>query len=103
MSERVVMFTEERKPMYLEGFRNSTTHCRGRLMPGGYNVVLVKTPCSGYWHLFKEDSYQATQRRADNCLSSIQAKHVKVVHIPDTVMGDHYFMVKWAEARKGKA
>lgn len=99
-ARRVVMFTEERKPMFLEGFRDSSTHCRGRLMPWDYNVVLVKTPCSEYWHLFKEDSYQATQTRADNCLSSIQARHVQIIPVPDNVMGDYNLVVKWAEARK---
>lgn len=100
MSERVVMFTEERKPMYLEGFRNSTTHCRGRLMPWGYNVVLVKTPCSGYWHLFKENSLAACNASTKNLLTSIQRKHVRTVPIPDTVMGDYLFIIRWAESHK---
>jgi len=91
-----VLFVDD-VPYTLSGVRISSTHIRGRKEPHGFNWVVDKTNWP-IWTIHKADAHADCSPA--NMVCSVNWRKVRIVEVPETVLGDHNVLAKWAQEKE---
>lgn len=95
-SKRVVMFIDD-SAYFLEGFRETGNHIRGRVINGAWTLYIVKD------NEFCWRAYTAGNRSdctPANLVSTFNPDTVSWFDVPETMFGDYNVVINWARARK---
>lgn len=98
-AERRVIFLAG-EPYYVQGFKRSKTHLRGRVVNGEWNMIIDKRHGGGLYHVHRCDNLSAVAE--SNLLFFVQIHEVQVVDVPEHVRGDFHVIQNWAKAQLDK-
>jgi len=98
-AERRVIFLAG-DPYYVQGFKRSKTHLRGRVVNGEWNVIIDKRHGGGLWHVHRCDNLSAVKE--SNLLFFVHEHEVYVIDVPEQVRGDFHVIENWAKTQLAK-